>query len=238
MKISSLFALLIYGFSLVTVSADQQAERILTGVRHGAILQSNDMTGALKKNGKRYPIHLFLRGENIQFLFEEGENQNGFHMRMGNEKFDLFDIVQRKPIPMPLAKLDDGIKGTDVTYEDLAMRFLYWKNNEVVGEEKIKSQDCYKIRLINPDKNSGQYRIVYAWVHKKYGALMQVVGYNAAGKPLKKFIVSSLQKSGDVHTLKKMEVSTIDPRNKKVTGITYMEFDKPSPAGSGLKPTR
>lgn len=236
MKLYCILLLLFSSFS--TLYADQAAETILAHVRHGAILQNNDLSGDLKKEGKRHPIHLFLRENDIQFLFNEGKKQDGFHMRLGESQFDLFEIVQRKVIPMPADKLDDPIKGTDVTYEDLAMQFLYWPDSSIVGEEKVKSQNCYKIRLENPDQKAGKYKIVYAWVHKKYNALMKVIGYNAQGKPLKRFVISELQKSGDMHTLKKMEVSTLQPDTNKVTGVTYLEFDKPRPVNKSEKPLR
>ena len=73
----------------------------------------------------------------------------------------------------------------------------------------------------------GKYAQVRVWVHKKSGALIQVVGYNAAGRPLKRFQVESIMKVGDTFTLRRMRVDTIDPVPNRVVGVTYIEFDKP-----------
>ncbi|MBK1832087.1 outer membrane lipoprotein-sorting protein [Verrucomicrobiaceae bacterium R5-34] len=216
------------------VRADEAADRILEGVRLSATLQQNNLTGNLRKNGKRSPIALFLRGENIQFQYFDGKVWQKFHMRLKKDKFDLFELKNGKTLRFPSSKLSQPIMGTDLTYEDLAFRFLYWPNATIEGSEKIKTQDCYKIRLVNPTRD-GSYGIVYIWVHKKYGALMQVSGYNRDGQLLKRFHVTNLMKVGDVQTLEKMNVETYKLGTQKVTGITYMEFEKPKEVKKGLR---
>lgn len=214
--------------------ADAKAEQILEGVRHTATLQQNNLTGHLRKKGKRIPIGLFLRGENIQFQFNKDKAWQKFHMRLKKNDFDLFEIKNGKTVKFPDSKLNQPIMGTDLTYEDLAFRFLYWPNAKIEGEETIKTQKCHKIRLTNPGKG-GSYNIVYIWVHQKYGALMQVAGYNDKGQLMKRFHVTNTMKVGDVQTLKKMNVETYKLGTQKVSGITYMEFDKPKQQAKGLR---
>ena len=220
--------------STASVRADAAAERAVKGVRLASTLQQTDLTGTLRKNGKRTPIGLFLRGKNIQFQYEKNKKWTVFHMRLNENKFDLFEIINGKNVTLPSKKLGLPIMGTDLTYEDLAFRFLYWPNPKIVGEETIKLQKCHKIRLVNPGKG-GRYSIVYIWVHKKYNALMQVAGYNKAGKILKRFHVTELMKVANGQTLKKMNVESFDPAKGKVTGITYLEFTKPKPVRKGLR---
>ncbi len=211
-----------------------KAERIVNGVRLASTLQQNDLNGTLRKKGKRTPIGLFLRGQNIQFQYQEKKEWQVFHMRLKQNNFDLFEIIKGKNVKFPSKKLGLPIMGTDLTYEDLAFRFLYWPNPKIVGEEKIKLQKCYKIRLVNPGKG-GRYDIVYIWVHQKFNALMQVVGYNEQGKILKRFHVTELMKVPNGQTLKKMNVESYNPATGKVTGITYLEFKKPVAAKKGLR---
>ena len=231
-------------FSLVLIAAvlsgstsamaDAAAERAVKGVRLASTLQNNDLTGSLRKNGKRIPIGLFLRGKNIQFQFQQDKKWKVFHMRLNESQFDLFEIVKGKNVTFPTKKLGQSIMNTDLTYEDLAFRFLYWPNPKIVGEETIKLQKCHKIRLVNPGKG-GRYDIVYIWVHQKYNALMQVAGYNKAGKILKRFHVTELMKVANGQTLKKMNVESFNPVKGKVSGITYLEFKKPEPVRKGLR---
>lgn len=214
--------------------ADEAADRILEGVRLSATLQQSNLAGHLRKNGHRVPIALFLRGENIQFQFFKNKQWQKFHMRLKKNQFDLYEFVNGKAVKFPAAKLRQPIMNTDLTYEDLAFRFLYWPNAKIEGTETIKTQPCYKIRVVNPGRG-GSYGIVYIWVHQKYGALMQVSGYNRKGQLLKRFHVTNTMKVGKLRTLEKMNVETYRPGTQKVTGITYMEFDKPKPVKKGLR---
>lgn len=99
-------------------------------------------------------------------------------MRLAENHYDLFEVRGGKTIKFPDAKLKEAIQGTDLSYEDLAMRFLYWPNGAVTGEEKLKTRNCWKVRLQNPKPGTGRYALVYVWVDKMTGALIQVVGYN------------------------------------------------------------
>ena len=214
-----------------TAQADEAAERILERVRHSAALQKNKLSGHMRKNGKRTPLTLTMNGQNISFQFLDNNKWSGFQMQLRQGQAKLFNLVDGKqPIPFPTAKIGQPILGSDVTYEDLSLRFLYWKNAKIEGQEKIKMQECHKIRLVNPG-NDGRYDIVYVWVHKKYGALMQVAGYNKAGHLLKRFHVTELMTVGKTQTLKKMNVDTYKPGTNKVIGVTYLEFRKPKKSG-------
>ncbi len=229
MAIASVSAL-----STMSAYADAAAEKVLRGARFAATLQHQNLHGHMKKDGRKTPVTLFLRGENIQFQYKVGKTDYRFHMRLKQNQFDLLEIIGNKTRKFSNKKLAEKINNTDLSFEDLSMRFLYWQNSAIVGEEKISGQKCHKVRLINPDK-SGDYRIVYAWVHQKYGALMRVVGYNAAGHPLKQFQVTDLMKVGKEYTLKRMRVDSL--RGNKVSGTTYLEFQKPTKA-PGARPGR
>ena len=96
--------------------------------------------------------------------------------------------------------------------------------------QEIKGQECWVVRLVNPTQ-TGRYAQVRVWVHKKSQALIQVVGYNAGGRPLKRFTVTDVMKVGDAYTLRRMRVDTVDPVGNRVVGMTYLEFDKPKATG-------
>jgi len=224
----------ISALSTMSVKADAAAEQVLRGARYAATLQNQDLHGQMKKDGRKTPVTLFLRGENIQFQYVVGNAYKVFHMQLKQNEFDLFDLVGTKRVKFNTKRLADRINGTDLSFEDLSMKFLYWQNSALVGEEKISGQMCHKVRLINPDQ-AGDYRIVYAWVHKKFGSLMRVVGYDATGNPLKQFQVTDIMKVGKEYTLKRMRVDSL--QNNKVVGTTYLEFDKPKKA-AGAQPGR
>lgn len=218
--------------TLATAAADTPDPRaIIEGARIAATLTQLDgpLEGALSKNGRRTPIALFLKGQDIQFQFAENRDDwNVFHMRLGDEQFELFRIADGRQVAFPREQLVEPIAATDLTYEDLAFRFFYWPDPIFEGEENVNGQACYKIRLNKPAGAAGRYEAVYVWVHKRFGAFMRIRGHNRNGGLIKEFQVEDvMQVSPDVWTLRRMQVSTHNPADGRRQSITTVGFDAP-----------
>ena len=220
----------------LVVSAQQpDAKTIMEGARMSATLTKLDdgLNGTLRKGGQKTPVTLYLKGKDIQFQFSEN---NGpwriFHMRLGDANFNLFEIVDGKTIAFKPDKLVSPIADTDLTYEDLAMRFFYWPNPKLEGQEEVGGQNCYKLRVDKPRGTAGRYEVVYVWVHAKFGAFMRIRGHDKNGGLLKEFQVEDImQISKDVWTLRKMQVATHDPASGRRLSLTDVTFDSPKKAG-------
>lgn len=213
-------------------SANAQApdpNRIIEGARLSAALVQLDggLSGSLTHNGRKTPITIFLKGKNIQFQFLENNSWRVFHLRLNKDAYDLFEIINGKTIDFPREKLTESIAGTDLTYEDLALRFFYWPNPELEGQENIGTEQTYKLRLNKPAGAAGNYFAVYVWVHTKFGAFMKIHGHAKNGALLKEFQVEDVMKVSDnVWTLRKMQVSSY--KNGRRSSITSMVLDKPT----------
>jgi hypothetical protein len=218
--------------SLSQAQQGPNAQQILEGARISATLTQLDegLSGSLRRGNSNTPITLFLKGKDIQFQFSEN---NGpwriFHMRIGDEAFNLFEIINGKTIAFPAKKIVQPIANTDLTYEDLALRFFYWPNPKLEGEESIGGQPCYKIRVGKPRGSAGRYETVYVWIHTKFGAFMRIRGHDKNGGLVKEFQVEDIMKVADnVWTLRKMQVATCDPNNGgRRISITDVTFDTP-----------
>ncbi|MEY4244579.1 MAG: hypothetical protein RLZZ245_2164 [Verrucomicrobiota bacterium] len=222
--------------SQIATAQAPSAERILEGARMAATLAKLDqgLSGTLRKGGKSTPITLFLKGEDIQFQFtEEKQPLRIFHTRIADEKFTLFEIKDGKTLEFPANKIVEPIAGTDLTYEDLALRFFYWPHPQLEGEENVGGQPCYKIRVDKPKNAVGRYETVYVWVHTKFGAFMRIRGHAKNGGLVKEFEVEDIMKVSDqVWTLRKMQVATCDPnKGGRRISITDVSFDTPQKAG-------
>ncbi|MFU8892823.1 MAG: outer membrane lipoprotein-sorting protein [Luteolibacter sp.] len=205
--------------------------KIIEGARIAATLTELEgpLDGSLSRSGKRTPIALFLKGQDIQFQYAENRNDwNVFHMRLGDEQFELFRMINGRQVKFPREQLIEPIANTDLTYEDLAFRFFYWPNPKFEGEENVNGQACYKIRLDKPVGTPGRYEAVYVWVHKRFGAFMRIRGHNREGGLIKEFQVEDvMQVTRDVWTLRRMQVSSHNPANGRRTSITTVTFDPP-----------
>lgn len=207
---------------MVVPAWGQDAGQLMERARIAATLQQSDLQGEISKGSTKLPISLFLRGENIQFT--TGEGRKRFHMRLGDDQFDLFEIIDGKQRAFPSGKLSESIAGTDLTYEDLAFRFLYWPNPKLEGDERVSRNDCWKLRVNNPG-NKGAYAAIYVWIHKDSGAFMKIEGFDRSGKRLKRFEVREVQKVGDGYTLKEMDVSTMN--GDRTASRSKLSFDRP-----------
>ena len=217
------------------VAQEPDAKTILEGARMAATLTKLDegLSGNLRKGREKTPVTLFLKGKDIQFQFSENNGPwQVFHMRIGDENFNLFEMIDGKTKNFPPNKLVEPIAGTDLTYEDLALRFFYWPNPKLEGEEDVGGQACYKIRIDKPRAAAGRYEVVYVWVHKKFGAFMRIRGHDKSGGLVKEFQVEDvMQIAKDTWTLRKMQVATHDPANGRRLSITDVTFDSPKKAG-------
>lgn len=217
-------SLLVLVSSLPSVA--QTAEEIMSSVRQVAALQGKqNLSGQIRKGARRIPLTLFLRENNIQFALDGGAER--FHLRLNEDDQQLFAISDGEARPFPDEKIRQAIGQTDVSYEDLALKFLYWKDPQIVGRQKLNGQDCWRLHVVNPEK-TGRYREVSVWVTMKQRALMRVVGYGPRPDrvPLKQFEITGVMKVGDLFTVKSMKVTSFND-NRRVEGITYLEFDKP-----------
>jgi negative regulator of sigma E activity len=114
------------------------------------------------------------------------------------------------------------VRGAGITYEDLSLKFLYWKNPKLLGEETIRSRKAWKIE-IQAAGASSQYGLARLWIDQQSGALLRIEGYNRDGKLLRRFEVVSAQKIDGQWMLKQMRVESLDPQSKKILNRTYLE---------------
>jgi len=226
------------GILLLTGNAIAQQpdpRAILEGARMATTLTKLEegLSGNLRKGRDKTPVTLYLRGKDIQFQFSENNGPwQVFHMRINDEEFNLFEMIDGKTKPFPPGKLVTPIAGTDLTYEDLALRFFYWPNPKFEGEEDVGGQACYKIRVDKPRSAPGRYEVVYVWVHQKFGAFMKIRGHDKSGGLIKEFQVEDvMQIAKDTWTLRKMQVASHDPASGRRLSITDVAFDSPKKAG-------
>jgi hypothetical protein len=226
--------------SLPASAQAPDAKAILEGARMSATLTKLEkgLSGHLRKGNQKTPVTLFLMGKDIQFQFtEKNQPLRIFHMRIGDEAFNLFEIIDGKTVRFPADKIVAPIAGTDLTYEDLALRFFYWPGPRLEGEEQVGGQPCYKIRIDKPKGAAGRYEVVYVWVHTKFGAFMKIRGHDQNGGLVKEFQVEDImQIAKDTWTLRKMQVATHDPASGRRVSITDVTFDTPNkPGPRGLR---
>ena len=210
---------------LVTAAAEPppSAKEILDTVRMQQAQQAVDLQGQLRQDATVVPFRLTQTGPLIKYSF--ANPPGALQLRLGENDSRLEELSQSGVEKITPAQFDHKVRGTAITYEDLALKFLYWPDARVLGEEPVRSRRCWKLEL-RPPSHDSQYSSVLLWVDKNSGALMEMEGYDWQGRLLKRFEVISVQKIEGRWFLKQMRIEQIDPATHKVQSRTYLEIKK------------
>ncbi|MGB0152654.1 MAG: outer membrane lipoprotein-sorting protein [Verrucomicrobiales bacterium] len=199
------------------------ADEVLRLVRYSYTLYDKDFTGNLRLGlTKKVPFLMSLKPESIRFIFDNPAQV--IHLDTRNSSFELFEGTGGEELkPVPSSKYAAHIRETDVTYDDLSMRFLYWPNAKIVKLDRIKQRDCWVVRIRNPD-GEGSYSTVDVWIDKGSGGMLKMIGYNNSGRPVRRFEVLHGKKFGDIWMIDEMRIETLDPRSGRISSSTRMQI--------------
>ena len=201
---------------------DPSASQVLRMVRANEAGQDRDLTGQLRMGSLRIPFLLRMRGPTISYQF--GNPTEAMVLRLGDKGSSLNRVTgSGSTEKIAGAKLDDLVRGTDVSYEDLALKFLYWKNAKNLGSRQLNVSDCWMIEAVPASKDESQYDLVRLWVQKS-GALLRAECFSG-GKLIRRFAVIGVQrdKQGNGYILKSMRVEFADGRGRD-REPTYLEI--------------
>jgi len=212
-----------WAFLSIAAEPPPSAKEILSSVRLMQSQQEIDLQGQLRENEKVIPFHLTQTGSVIRYTFTNPDE--ALQLRLGENDSRLEEVNSSAVEKITPAEFDHKVRGTSVTYEDLALKFLYWQNGRVAGESLIRTRNCWKLELKAPSRQS-QYSNVFLWVDKEGGALMRMEGYDWNGKLSKRFEVVSAQKIEGRWFLKQMRIKEIIPGTGRVQARTYLEIKK------------
>jgi hypothetical protein len=221
LRLLALVLALLSGALPVRAAPFPDAKDILASVRLHQAQQEIDLQGQLRENEKKIPFRLTQTGPVIRYTFSKPDE--ALQLRLGDNDSRLEEVTREGVEKITPAQFDHKVRGTAITYEDLSLRFLYWPNARVTGENSISLRNCWKLELKAPNRQS-QYANVWLWVDKEGGALMKLEGYDWNGKLAKRFTVVSGQKIQDRWVLKEMRIEAFDPATGKPQSRTYLEI--------------
>ena len=212
-------------FATIAIGADAPppAREILDQVRLQQSQQQLDLQGQLRSDATVIPFRITQTGPVIRYTFTNPAEV--VQLRLGEDGTRLDLVLQNSTKKFSSSRLDERIGGTAVTYGDLALKFLYWPDAQVIGAETLRTRNCWKLRLTAPSKDA-PYATVLLWVDRESGALMRMEGYDWKGQLKKRFEVVSAQKIEGRWFLKQMRIEEMEPGRNKVQLRSYLEIRK------------
>lgn len=190
------------------------ARDILEAARVNQTSQQRTLEGRIRNGRTRIPFRLELDRSVVRYQFSNPPQT--LTLKLGKSGSTLDGV--------PGGELASPVRGTDITYEDLTLHFLYWPNARVEGEQKYLSRTCWKIDVSPGRGDRSQYARVQLLIDQGSGALMRATGYDAEGNPIKRFEVRSVQKVDGGWILKQMRVEGMEKGRTMDREPTYLEI--------------
>lgn len=198
------------------------AQAILRDVRASQALHHESLKGQLRNGPTVIPFRLVFGGDVVKYEFTNPATT--MVLRMKEKEAQLSEVTKGGAERISGARYSDSVRGSDISYEDLSMRFLYWSRAAVQGEETKLLRKCWVVRVEAPQVSDSQYSKVLLWVDKESGALMQAEAYDKLGKFARRFKVISGQKIDGAWYLKQMRIEAPGGAGKDKTP-TYLEIE-------------
>jgi len=130
------------------------------------------------------------------------------------------------PQESELPDLYERIEGTDISWIDLSLAYLWWPGGTTVGAEPVKGRFCYIVDLPAPEGDKGEYEGVRLWIDAQINILLQAAAYDSGGQLVKLLEVKSFKKIGDVWIIQNLDVQSFPKRHKtslRVRGADVIE---------------
>lgn len=209
--------------SLARAEEEPDAHTILRTVRLAQTTQNRTFNGRLRTAGKYVPFRLVAAGGLIRYEFSDPSQT--LTLRLQERDSRLEESIGGSTTRVGPARFDAKVRDTDISYEDLALKFLYWPKAKVAGEQTMLLRKCWKI-LVEPGAQSdSQYSRAMLWIEKESGALMQAEAFDPAGKFARRFKVISGQKVDGLWILKQMRIEATSSGRSKDRSPTYLEVE-------------
>ena len=211
-----------------------EAGEILRLVRYSQSTGNQVFNGQIRprKIGfKSTPMRMELFAGGVRFVFFEGNSRSNkvdqvLELKLLNGRYELTEPTRSGTDKITPERYSERIRGSDIIYEDIAMRFLYWPEPRHLKVEKAKGGAAWKIRCTNPD-GTGPYSIVDVWVSQESGILVRMNGFDVKGRLIKSYEVDSIQRHKGSWILKMMNVRSYPATAEGRAGSTFLKLELP-----------
>ncbi|MBP7829068.1 MAG: outer membrane lipoprotein-sorting protein [Kiritimatiellae bacterium] len=127
------------------------------------------------------------------------------------------------PAEAALPDLYRPIEGTDISWVDLSLSFLWWPGGRTVGMEKIKGRMCYIVDIPAPPGEPGNYAGVRLWIEPRIRIMLQAAAYDTGGEVLRLVEVKSFKKVRDLWLIQNLDVQTFPGRHRTSLRVRRVE---------------
>ena len=114
--------------------------------------------------------------------------------------------------------------GTDFTYEDLGGRDINRDTYDLLGEETVFEEECYRIKA-TPLEEDPAYSKRIVWISKERWTVRKVEFYDRKGRLLKILHIPELHRDGDFWTVDRMIMEDVQKAHKTVLVVSDVSYE-------------
>lgn len=154
-----------------------------------------------------------------------------------------FRYEQGQPLqPAPLPELERVIAGTDITWNDLNLAWLWRRNGATVGREIVRACECAVLDFPQPGAPPvaaaaepglpapPRSAVMRVWIAEKMLFLVQMEEYDSRGALLRRLSVKNFKKIAGMWMVKNMEVRSFVSNQRTCVQIEDMATSAGPPA--------
>lgn len=216
----------------------ETGQQLAQQMRQTQLFRSEPIRGSLQTKSRR--------GDRISqtILFRPNVNGNPNHSEFIVSRLDgnhLWFTILRSRQQTPLYFLSNGdsqlgkpllpqermssFAGSEFWPADLGLEFFYWPHQKILSNVRIKMRKGVACRVLESRKQTAVdfgYCLVRSWISREHFGLVYAEAYNSAGKRIKTFEVSDVQKIDG-----QWKVSELRIRDEVAKSTTKLIFHQP-----------
>lgn len=235
LRAGSLWAFLTATLLLLTpAQAEPDPQEILRQARFNHISQEAELTARLRSGTRQIPFLIRLQNGEVSYQFTDPAEE--IILRLRDEDSELLLRRGGQLTTIEGSQGAEKLQKTNLTYEDLALRFLYWPGAKYLGRDSLRNRPTHRIEL-HPHRKDSLYGAVRLWVDEASGALLRIEGYDWEGKLVRRFEVLTVQKIDGQWFLRTMRIESFHPSTGKVADRLYLDITGVPQAPESSPPT-
>ncbi len=88
--------------------------------------------------------------------------------------------------PSPSSQMDDGILGSDLSYQDAVENFFAWGDQSLAGRERVNGEDCQILESKPARASASIYGKVRSWIDARRFVPMRVEKFSPSGQLIRR----------------------------------------------------
>jgi Outer membrane lipoprotein-sorting protein len=194
-----------------SIAANSDLETVLTGSRQRIEKLDYRMSGRLTRvegDGKRTNYQFVAKAhwfpDGLRLLCEisgPGSRKTSLLLHMnvsGQVTIQTVHSGEKTASLLPFERWNDPLLGTDFSYEDMVENQFFWKNQELLAQEKYGARDCFVLRSRAGSQDRTHYDSVTSWIDRGILFPVHAVKTVRGTQTQKEFIYYGLKQSSGV----------------------------------------